>query len=104
MSKARTGIKLSIETKNKIGNFSRGNKYCLGRKLSDETKIKIGEKNTYCYEIHDNENKLVVKFSGNIRKKLKELKLPINSLTNTYRMNKKIKQGKHAGWYMIKLL
>lgn len=104
MRDARQGIKLSDETKKRIGDGSRHNKYCLGRVLSDGTKQKIGEKNSGSYEVYDNENVMIAKFSGNLKIILKQLKLPRNSLTNTYRKNKKIVRGKHAGWYMIKLL
>jgi group I intron endonuclease len=40
MSAARMGIKLSEETKRKIGEASKGNKHCLGVKHSEETKKK----------------------------------------------------------------
>lgn len=40
---ARKGVKLSDETKKKIGLGSKGNKYCLGRVLSTESKEKMSK-------------------------------------------------------------
>ena len=41
IAKSLTGRKLSEETKKKIGIASKGNKYCLGKTLSEEHKNKI---------------------------------------------------------------
>lgn len=103
ISNARKGLKLSTTTKEKIGNSKKGNKYSVGRIVKTSTKNKISDKNSGTYEIYDNNHNLKYKFKGNIKLKLKEFGLPRNSLCNTYRHNKSIKQGKHAGWYMIKL-
>lgn len=42
-NKYNIGKKLSEETRRKIGEAHKGNKYMLGRKLSEETKRKIGD-------------------------------------------------------------
>lgn len=41
-SEALTGIKRSLSTRLKMGLSKKGNKYCLGRKFSEESKRKIG--------------------------------------------------------------
>lgn len=45
MSNKLTGIKRTEETRNKISQSKKGNKYCVGRILTQETKNKIGKAN-----------------------------------------------------------
>ena len=42
-SESKKGKKPSLETKQKMSESQKGNKYCLGRKLSSETKQKMSE-------------------------------------------------------------
>lgn len=45
LSKKIMGIKRSEETKKKISESKKGNKYCIGRFMSEETRTKIGNAN-----------------------------------------------------------
>lgn len=55
------------------------------------------------YEIYDNEGNLIFSFKENIRLKLAELGLPVNTFIYSYRNNTKIKKEEYKGWYVIKL-
>lgn len=72
------------------------------RTQSIETRKKISDANSSSYEIYNDNNELFHEFHGNIKKELKELKLPIQRFCSTYLRNVKIKNNPFKGWYIIK--
>jgi len=61
-----------------------------------------GKKLPYYYEIYNKEGELVHSFKANLKEKLKELNLPVNTFTYAFRKNIKIKKNDYEGWTIIK--
>lgn len=99
----RRGIKMSEESKLRIGISRKGMQTRLGAKLSDETKEKIFQKKCYLYEIYNNNNELIYEFKSNFNNKMKELKLPQTSFRKSHQNNTKIPNGQYKDWFVVKL-
>ena len=92
ISKSKLGKKRPKSVRKKISKFK------LGKKTHPNFKYSPHE-----YEIYNNSNELVYKFKLNVKKKLKELNLPLTTFSESYRNNTKIKHKIYMGWYMVKL-
>jgi group I intron endonuclease len=98
-------FKHSEETKQKIS------KSHIGIMPTNEIieKIKETKKNRMYksrggnYEIYNQKNNLIHKFTGDFRRTLKKLNIPYKSFNNSHKFNRKIKKGNYIGWYVIKL-
>ena len=83
----------------------------IGHKVSEETrkKISIANKNNKTinrvgsYEIYNNENKLIYKFTGNFIKCVKNFGIHFFPFQISYRKKEPINSGKYKGWYAILL-
>ena len=64
ISNANKGKKFTDEHKQKLSEAKKGNKYCLGRKLKDSTKQKIGKANLKDNAGHDALHFWVIKRKG----------------------------------------
>lgn len=62
-----------------------------------------GKKPSGSYEIYNDKNELVYKFTNNLKNKLEEIKLPKNTFTYSYRKKKKISKGIYKNWYVLRL-
>ena len=89
-------IKRSEETKLKMRESK------IGKYHSQESKNKISSTKSSTYTIYTPNNKILYKFHGNIKKKLKEFGFPEHTFCNTYRNNTKIKNDEYVGWYIIR--
>jgi len=63
---------------------------------------KRGKKSPYHYEIHNEKGDLIHSFSFNLKEKLKELNLPINTFLYAFRNNLKIKKDPYKNWTIVK--
>jgi hypothetical protein len=110
MSIAQKGRIISEETRKKMRLAQMGksspNK---GKKMSDETKLKLslshkGKKvNADTYEIYNQNDELIYKFTDSFIRETKKLKLPSYSFIRSYQKKCKINQGKYKDWYAVRL-
>lgn len=63
---------------------------------------KRGKKSPYHYEIYNEKGDLMHSFSFNLKEKLKELNLPINTFLYAFRNNLKIKKEPYKNWIIVK--
>lgn len=91
------GRKHTIETKKKISDKNKGNKFCIGRYMSQETRSKIGNANRYnrtkkinCYDMNGN----FIKQYISVGEAKRQLKVKSSSfIANCARGNRKSAYG-----------
>lgn len=107
MSESAKKKKVSNETRKKMSLNRKGKKKPqseIDKMLKTKLK-KYGsctnnmKRNPYTYEIYNEKNELVYKFTENFKNKTKELNLPHDGLKSTIKNNSKMIRGKYKNWY-----
>jgi group I intron endonuclease len=105
------GKSLSEKTKEKLSLSHIGlTPHNKGKKTSIQTKLvqsqsHMGNKSKLgSYELYNQDNELMYKFSDKFKNKMKEFGLPTYSFIRSYQNSIKINRGMYKNWYAIKLL
>lgn len=107
MSESAKNKKISNETRKKMSLIRKDRKKPQSEidKMLKTKLLKYGSStnymkpNPYTYEIFNENNELVYRFTENFKNKTKELNLPHDGLKSTIKNNNKMVRGKYKNWY-----